>query len=123
MLLVQINGISNIRACEYGKYPIVYVFHAILGTGIWWLVSYLITQISWNNRLWKGMVWVIIYIGRNSMLFVCLNQLPIAVCGRFIGDSILLVFMETVVIIAGLIVLNQLILKSPFRFIIGKQSE
>lgn len=60
------------------------------------------------------------YIYWQEFYAVCLNQLPIAVCGRFIGDSILLVFMETVVIIAGLIVLNQLILKSPFRFIIGK---
>ena len=69
IFLIRVNGISNIRSCEYGKYPVVYLLHAMLGIGIWWLVSYLITQISWNNRLWKGMVWVIIYIGRNSMLF------------------------------------------------------
>lgn len=119
---IYINGRSNIRTCEYGKYPLLYVLHALLGILIWWIFSYMLDSIKYNTKsnIPGGGIGIIKYIGKNSMLFVCLNQLPIAIFKRFIGESTFFLFVETVLIIITIIMLNKVILKSQVSFIAGK---
>jgi fucose 4-O-acetylase-like acetyltransferase len=118
ILLIYMNGENNIRACSYGKYPIVYVVCAVLGTMIWWLIAHMLT--SSEKEICKSCVKGLSYIGRYSLLYVCLNQLPVAILNRIMPDNAVVVALETIIIIAGLTVLNRIILHSRFKFLIGR---
>lgn len=78
------NGFSNIRECNYGVFPVLFFFVALLGIVSWWLVADLLYQIKGMHILNHPIAWV----GKYSMPYLCLNQLILAVLIRLLPKTI-----------------------------------
>lgn len=78
------NGFSNIRECNYGAVPVLFLAIALMGIGSWWLVADLIYRIKNLYIMNHSIAW----IGKFSMPFLCLNQLALAILTRLLPNNI-----------------------------------
>lgn len=121
LILVLFNGYTNMRGCNYGKIPILFFCTGILGTAEW----YLITDILEKNRKVKGIDIFcrgIIYIGKNSITYLCLNQIFITIINRILKiQSLVWCLFETILIVLLLTIADKLIKFMKLEIFLGKR--
>ena len=113
VVLIQLNGNVNLRTGYCGIYPLM-VYNAIICTILLWkLCKFLCTVSAIPN--------FILEIGRESLIYPCLNHLFVLwIVNRF-GPNISMVYrcFETLFIIACCFSLNRLLKKTRFRVLVG----
>ena len=93
------NGFTNIRECNYGLIPILYIFISLTGILLWWLVATLLYQAPKQlNLLRQPVAW----IGKYSMPFLCLNQLVIAILSRILPATLASLLLQSLVTIIAI---------------------
>ena len=102
LVVSKINGFTNIRECNYGNWPLLYYFCALLGIS----ACYLISQVVCERHLGKPLIW----IGKNSMPFLCLNQLCIAIISRVLAESMISQILQSIATILVISAFTRIII-------------
>lgn len=117
---VYLNTPVNMRTAEYGNIILFWITGIGLSIVIW-----NISQLICNSKIGSSKVVKMLgYIGENSIVFLCLNRLVIAIVSRFVrvfGLSWLaskcLVFISSMFC---LMICSKIIMKTPLKKIVGK---
>lgn len=126
ILLIFLNGYVNMRTGTYAMIPLFWI-NVVLAIIVGYNLSKLIYPIIKNNFLGKYLV----SVGRNSIVYVCLNQIAISFVSNgfkligldFSNASILTFLFQTVILFATLFILwisDMLISNTKLKIIIGK---
>lgn len=124
--LIFTNGYVNMRTADYSFIYLFYI-NAIIGTLVYWNLCKLSVKYFCNfvNHSCKALL----YIGKNSIIFLCLNQLVILLFKKIltfvpVESTIMLLLNSTFILISTivvLIVLTEVITKTKLKFLIGRQ--
>ncbi|APF21112.1 acyltransferase family protein [Clostridium butyricum] len=119
-LSIFINGEVNVRTTIYNNLLLFYINAILTSIMIFTIVKY-IEKKGIFEKIKKG----IIYIGKNSLIFMCLNQLIIYISG--LGLNIVFsnqIFIRIITLIISILILSILsnIINLKFKFIIGKSN-
>jgi fucose 4-O-acetylase-like acetyltransferase len=112
--LIFINGEINMRLGEYCIIPLFWInaiVSIIVGINISCWLDKRIPHIFKN---------IFIYIGKNSIIYLCLNQLVISYIYKFLTDSIINNVLWLIIIILLLTVISLIINKTFLKKVIGK---
>ncbi|MBN1036872.1 MULTISPECIES: acyltransferase family protein [Clostridium] len=124
LILCFINGYVNLRTLNYSYAPLFWI-NAIIA---------ILVYLNISRRLERIKIKFIIricnylkYIGKNSLIYLCLNQLVILFLSKIINISncgaLVLLIGHLIILIITLILLflaSELITKNKLKFIIGK---
>lgn len=124
-IFIFVNDYVNMRTAEY-NFLVLFYFNAVVGTIVFWNICKLSTHCS--NRLVFMTNSILKNIGRNSIVFLGLNQLIIfaikEVFNIFILDSTAMILLQRIIVFILTIVilhaLSVLITRTKFKFIIGR---
>lgn len=125
-VLIFVNGYTNMRTGEYSIIPLFWI-NLLIGTLTYWNISIWINDHSKNyfiNRLST----LLKYIGKNSIVFLALNQLVIMIISTIINmfnvnNMMILALLKIVNLIITTIVLClicKLMLNTRFKKALGK---
>jgi fucose 4-O-acetylase-like acetyltransferase len=118
-ILIFINGYVNMRTGTYAIIPLFWI-NALLSVFIIISVSKIIENIFKNTLLEKWLV----SIGRNSIIYVCLNQLVIVVITKVVDVFTIPIYASKILIfilsMACLFVLSCFFIRTKLRIFIGK---
>ena len=117
IIMVFINGGINVRLNKYAFQPLFYI-NAVLSTIVYWNIAKLVVS-KYGEKL------AYCYeVGKYSLLYVCINEFLIVILRRVPFNAILgklaSRLLEVIIILTVCFLLNRVLLKSRFRFIIGK---
>lgn len=117
--LTFLNSTVNMRQGKYGNIIVFFI------TALLWILIFLNISIRIQN---KCVVKMLEYVGRNSMSFVCLNQMIILFIIRLPDwnsivrhESIVQIFALPFIIVINC-ALNELLSNGRLRFLFGKQA-
>lgn len=117
IILIFVNGYINMRTGDYGIIPLFWI-NALLSIFIIWNLSRFI-----NDKLGNMKIIVLIKtIGKNSVTYLCLNQIVILFFAK-IFKLISLPLSQVIILILSLLTLSvcdAIIRKTKLCFIIGK---
>jgi len=69
--------------CKYGEYPILFIVTGLLGTLEWYFVSGILMNLKYMKFVSNGLI----YIGRNSIFYLCFHQLILTILNRVIMNE------------------------------------
>lgn len=102
--MIFINGTVNLREGAYSRIPMFWL-NAVLSIIVLLNWSIYICEISQKAKLITALKNVVAYIGENSLLFLCANQLIIYCYNLFIPDNFSILFSKVIVFVATVITL------------------
>lgn len=118
-LLIFTNGYVNMRVGSYSFVPLFWI-NALLASIVGLDISRWLTK-----HLKKRCVQFISYCGKNSIVFLCLNQLCIVVVKKIHCINLMPVFTSRCLILAIVIILlyvvTYLFVNTPLCFVIGRK--
>ena len=125
-ILGFLNGYVNLRQGMYSIWPLFWINAVGMSICLWnlsrWIYGWL------EKKLDKPIAWIK-SIGRNSIIYLCLNQLMIMIAGHMVeqlfsynGAAVLLVKKTVILIICfiELYVVQQIITRTKLKALIGK---
>lgn len=120
-VLISINTYINMRIGEYGILPLFWI-NAALSCLIILILSKQLDKFL-NNSLKK----YIISIGKDSITYLCLNQVTILIIGKMLtilgyisNVTILVKLLELIMVLIALWIFNLVIKNSKLKILIGK---
>ena len=118
-LLIYVNGYVNMRTGDYANFFLFFI-NACLSIIILWNVAKLLSASRCN--IIKCVCKRLQYIGRNSIIFLCLNQIIICVLTKTLPNFNIYIKKAIVFFItmAVLSLLNEIFIRSKLKVIIGR---
>ena len=122
-----VNGYVNLRQGLYSIWPLFWINAVGMTISLWNLSRLVYGWVTEKKLLEKPLAWIR-GIGRDSIIYLCLNQLMILIAKRLVfylpsGGGVLIVVTKTVILaicLLGLYVAQTIIMKTRLRFVIGK---
>lgn len=118
-ILIRINGYINMRTGSYAIIPLFWV-NAMLSIIVGINLARLVYPYIQNNHIGNWLT----SIGRNSIVYVCLNQIVIRIVNNIVNVAKFpIMFSKTVILIITLLVLyivSNIIVNTKLKILIGK---
>ena len=122
-----VNGYVNLRQGLYSIWPLFWINAVGMTISLLNLSRLVYGRVTEKKLLEKPLTWIR-GIGRDSLIYLCLNQLMILIAKRLVfylpfGGGILIVVTKTVIFsicLLGIYVAQTIIMKTRLRFVIGK---
>lgn len=122
-VLIFQNRYVNMRTGQYGFIPLFWL-NAILLIIVGWNITRKLSELSGKNRMLQIVINGLKDIGKNSIVYLCLNQFIIKVCEIVIDKvcpvEILKAFFIFVFVMSLLWILENIIVKTKLKIFIGK---
>lgn len=123
LLLIFLNGYVNMRNGQYSCILLFWI-NAILGTITWWNVAYTIEKFKDKNAIINNIWKLNRFIGENSIVFLCLNQIVIKVLiessERIIGINVCISFLIMLFTLMILSLITIIFKSTKLKVLIGK---
>lgn len=120
VVISNINGPVNMRECSYGRFPLFFAITGVLGSMALLGVSALLNMCKERmiiRQIDKGLA----YIGKNSMCYLCLNQLIITIIQHLFSiESICMNIFICVITLILLSVGNYLVDLLHLKWVFGE---
>ena len=120
-----LNKCVDMRSARYYIVPL-YFFNGIFGTIVYWNIAKYIKKVGNINKYTKKIVNIIKYFGKNSMAFICMNQILIFLSNKIVEKSIinnlivLKKILALVLVFMAATVFDKIISSSKMKFLLGK---
>lgn len=119
--LIFINGYINMRTGTYSNIPLFWI-NAMLSTIVGINIAKLMYQYIQNNYIGKWLT----SIGRDSIVYVCLNQIVILIVNKGLNAVGLSIFFSKIVALAitllVLFVADKIIMNTKLKALIGRKT-
>lgn len=114
---IMLHETINLRVCWVGIIPVFWYGNALMAIFLLWLYAKRIMNYTSLN----GLCCTLEYIGKNSIVYLCLNQLVIMIIEYYISDNKRWVI--TFLTLCVLSICSYIINHSKLRILIGKYYE
>lgn len=122
--IVFVNGSVNVRLVTYSN-PFLFLFNSVLLSLIGWNLCRSIFPILEKCKVARTIDRQIVHIGKNSITYLCLNQLLIFLLRKFMAmigfKSVIFNIITLFVVLFGLFILNIVFSKTRLCILIGKR--
>lgn len=127
IILIYQNGSVSLWMGVYSNLLLFFI-NAILGTIVWYNISIFIDKSEY--KIIKLLNSILSYIGKNSITFLCLNQLYIMCIRKFYkyiiicknnNIKLILILLIVITTIILLICTNEILNKNKLKLLIGKR--
>ena len=118
----------NLRTGRYGIWPMFWINALGMTISLWNISRYIYTWTEEQNILEKPLTWIK-SIGRDSIVYLCLNQLSILIADDFVGliipsNGVVSIITKKIMILLvtliELFVFQKLIMGTKLRVVMGK---
>lgn len=119
-VITFLNGYINMREGKYSNLLIFFIVSVLVTCTLFYLCRYV------KNRYKNSIIDELMFIGRNSLVYVCLNQLVLLIPNKisiFIDNDFLLLGYKIIVLLTSLVILHLLVIflnKECIKWILGK---
>ena len=123
-----VNGYVNLRQGYYGVWPLFWINAVGMTISLWNFVRYFNGWIEDKGLFQKAMSWIR-GMGRDSIIFLCLNQLAILFSGDLIGlmiptdNGVILLVKKLLILLITMIELyfaQKAVMGTNFKILVGK---
>lgn len=119
-LLEFVNGYVNMREGTYSNILLFFIVSCLITYSLFYFCSVI------NSKFHNFMTEELKFIGRNSIVYVCLNQIVLLILNKislYFSNIILLLLFKLMVLLFSFVILHwlvQLLNRKEFKWILGK---